>query len=234
MKRQIPAFLSGMLTAALIGILSVSALAASGQMTITVDPINIQVNGQTFQPKDVNGNDVPIFAFHGTTYAPLRALAEAYGLEVWYNKELNMATVTMSEGVNKSPENEIHQDKTYEFRNQNGEISKYGEEYIDTTDFRINGTKFKSNIDGVPATVNIGGADHINFELFMEIYGENITFEGQFLNFMTLDKEVNTWYTFGEFHYVKPISISTFLRDVMGTNITHDYNMSENYIYFEY
>lgn len=93
MKKRIPTFLAGALTTALIGGLGISALAASGAMTITVDPINIQVNGQTFQPKDAQGADVPVFAYNGTTYAPLRALAEAYGLEVGYDAEANMATV---------------------------------------------------------------------------------------------------------------------------------------------
>lgn len=80
-------------TLALVMVLGVAAGAVGG-MTIQVDPINIQVNGQTFQPKDVNGNDVPVFAYNGTTYAPLRALAEAYGLTVGYDAAANMATVT--------------------------------------------------------------------------------------------------------------------------------------------
>lgn len=91
--KRIPTFLAGMLTAAVIGGLGVGALAASGQLTITVDPINIQVNGETFQPKDAQGNAVPVFAYNGTTYAPLRALAEAYGLEVGYDAGAKMATV---------------------------------------------------------------------------------------------------------------------------------------------
>lgn len=87
-------FLSGFLCATLIFSLALSALAISGRMTIDVDPINIQVNGETFVPRDVNGNEVPVFAYEGTTYAPLRALAEAYGLEVGYDADKNMATVT--------------------------------------------------------------------------------------------------------------------------------------------
>lgn len=94
MKRRFASFFSGFLACALIVGVSVSALAISGRMTIEVDPINIQVNGVTFQPTDVNGNAVPVFAYNGTTYAPLRALAEAYGLTVGYDAESNMATVT--------------------------------------------------------------------------------------------------------------------------------------------
>lgn len=91
--KKFPSFLAGVLTTVIIGSLSISALAASGVMTISVNPINIQVNGATFAPKDVNGKSVPVFAYNGTTYAPLRALAEAYGLEVGYDATTNMATV---------------------------------------------------------------------------------------------------------------------------------------------
>ena len=94
MKRRFASFFSGFLACALIVGGAVSALAISGRMTIEVDPISIQVNGVTFQPTDVNGKDVPVFAYNGTTYAPLRALAEAYGLTVGYDAESNMATVT--------------------------------------------------------------------------------------------------------------------------------------------
>lgn len=63
MKNRIPTFLAGMFTMLLLGTLTISALAISGRMTIEVDPINIQVNGVVFQPKDAGGNDVPVFAY---------------------------------------------------------------------------------------------------------------------------------------------------------------------------
>lgn len=93
MKRRLPSFLAGMMATALLGSLTLSAFAA-GRMTIEVDPVSIQVNGAAFQPKDVNGNEVPVFALDGTTYAPVRALAEAYGLEVGYDAATNTATVS--------------------------------------------------------------------------------------------------------------------------------------------
>ena len=70
-------------------------------MTIDVDPsIKILVDGEEFHPKDANGNDVMTFSYNGTTYAPLRALAEAYGLEVGYDSDRRMATVSSSDGYN--------------------------------------------------------------------------------------------------------------------------------------
>ena len=70
-----------------------TAQALTKATNLSVTPINIEVNGSVFQPKDVNGKNVPVFAYNGTTYAPLRALAEAYGLSVGYDGTKNMATV---------------------------------------------------------------------------------------------------------------------------------------------
>lgn len=96
MKRICKKFLPGVIALALLLSLSVPALAAAGALTITIHPIHILVNGEVFQPKDVNGQDVLCFTVNGTTYAPVRALAEAYGLEVGYDAASNTATVNGS------------------------------------------------------------------------------------------------------------------------------------------
>lgn len=101
MKHRFGSFLAGAATFALAASLTFSAVAISGRMTIEVDPINVQVNGEVFAPTDVNGDSVPVFAYNGTTYAPLRALAEAYGLEVGYDAESNMATVADNTDTNE-------------------------------------------------------------------------------------------------------------------------------------
>lgn len=83
-----------LITAAMAVCLSVGSFAAGNLISINVDPtVKIKVNGEEFHPKDANGNDVMTFIYNGTTYAPLRALAEAYGLEVGYDAAANMATV---------------------------------------------------------------------------------------------------------------------------------------------
>lgn len=115
--KKFPSFLAGVLTTAIVGSLSISALAASGIMTISVNPINIQVNGETFSPTDVNGKSVPVFAYNGTTYAPLRALAEAYGLEVGYDATTNMATVTSLKIPDESGQNNVNEEDYNTFKN---------------------------------------------------------------------------------------------------------------------
>ena len=93
MKEKAKGFVAGIIVCVFAFSLVGGALAAS--QTISIEQIKILVNGEEFKPKDVNGNDVLVFAYNGTTYAPLRALAEAYGLVVGYDSAANTATVNM-------------------------------------------------------------------------------------------------------------------------------------------
>lgn len=103
MKKRFLSFAAGALTALLISSTAVTALAASGAIRIEVSPISVLVDGEVFQPKDAKGNDVMVFTYNGTTYAPLRALAEAYGLEVGYDGERNIATVSKQPTQTQAP-----------------------------------------------------------------------------------------------------------------------------------
>jgi len=94
MKKRIPSFLLGVATTVLVFTLSISALAATGAINLDVYPIDVLVNNEMFHPKNVNGEDVLVFVYDGTTYAPLRALAEAYGLEVGYDSAQKLASVS--------------------------------------------------------------------------------------------------------------------------------------------
>lgn len=103
MKKNVLSFVSGMIAMLLLAGLPVTALAASGAIRIEVSPISVLVDGEVFQPKDAKGNDVMVFTYNGTTYAPLRALAEAYGLEVGYDGERHIATVSKQPAQTQAP-----------------------------------------------------------------------------------------------------------------------------------
>ena len=136
MKRKTTYFLAGVLVVVLLLAMSVSALASDGSFTITIHPIRIMVNGEVFQPKDVNGNDVMVFTVNGTTYAPLRALAEAYGLEVGYDAATNTATVNSSSpnavpAVSAASKDDFYSKWTVEEK----PVTNYGDEKIFTATY---------------------------------------------------------------------------------------------------
>lgn len=93
MKKKLAPFIAGILCTIFLMSFATTTFASSDLTTIEVGPISIQINGKEFKPKDVNGKNVPVFIYNGTTYAPLRALAEAYGLDVWYDNNTRQACV---------------------------------------------------------------------------------------------------------------------------------------------
>jgi uncharacterized membrane protein YkoI len=94
-------FATALLLSALVLGLGLSAGAA--QRAITVDDnIRITINGATFQPKDANGKKVPLFSYDGTTYAPVRAICEAAGLEVEYDSASYTAVLTTGDVASAS------------------------------------------------------------------------------------------------------------------------------------
>ena len=58
MKRKLTSYFAGVLTALVLGTITMSAFAAGGVLTLTVTPIRVMVNGQVFQPRDAQGNEV--------------------------------------------------------------------------------------------------------------------------------------------------------------------------------
>ena len=76
------------------------ALAASQLVSIQVLPgMNLSINGEAFVPKDVNGKEVDVFAYNGTTYVPIRAISEAFGMDVDYDAATQTAIVNEPEEV---------------------------------------------------------------------------------------------------------------------------------------
>jgi hypothetical protein len=81
--RGIKGFVLGMLVMALLmtGI-TVFANAVTRQITVTYGHINLEIDGEQVLPRDVEGNIVEPFVYEGTTFLPVRAIADALGLDV--------------------------------------------------------------------------------------------------------------------------------------------------------
>ena len=77
-------------------ILSVTALGATGviQATLNYRGIKITLNGETVEPKDVNGNSTEPFIYDGTTYLPIRAVGDALNLDVGWDDATSTVSLT--------------------------------------------------------------------------------------------------------------------------------------------
>ena len=122
MKSKLISYLAGVLTMLVIGVSTVPALASDGVLTLTAHPVRMIVNGEVFQPKDAL-----VFMADGVTYAPVRALAEACGLEVGYDAAQNMVTV----GGSAADEN-VPVDFASQWTVKKKPVTDYGDEKIFT------------------------------------------------------------------------------------------------------
>ena len=76
--------------------LGITAFASTGTVKKDIAYRNIKVtlNGEVLNPKDANGNPTEPFIMDDSTYLPVRAIAEALGLEVGWDGETS--TVILS------------------------------------------------------------------------------------------------------------------------------------------
>ena len=85
MKKTLKGYLLGFLSAA---ILVGGAAYAAGTTTlydVIANGIKIVVDGQKLSPTDANGNPVEPIIYNGTTYLPVRAVANALGKAVYWD-----------------------------------------------------------------------------------------------------------------------------------------------------
>lgn len=91
-------FISGVITASLVISLIGAAGAAVGQKMLKADYTNIKisVDGTVILPTDASGAYVEPFAVNGTTYLPVRAVANAVGYDVDWDQSTKTVLLTSS------------------------------------------------------------------------------------------------------------------------------------------
>ena len=77
------------------------ASTGSASKTISYRNIKITLNGLTITPTDANGNAVEPFIMDGSTYLPVRAVANALGLEVGWDQKTS--TVSLNSNTELTP-----------------------------------------------------------------------------------------------------------------------------------
>ena len=93
--------LLGAVVTLLISCMVVPALAYSGTRNETLNYSNIKVtlNGSTLALRDSSGTVVEPFIIDGTTYLPVRAIADALGLNVSWNSQTQTVALTTDSGT---------------------------------------------------------------------------------------------------------------------------------------
>lgn len=76
----IPGFITALLLVSLVG--GAMAVTAQKQATLSYSDIKITMDGKAVTPTDAKGNAVEPFGIDGTTYLPVRGIANALGLGV--------------------------------------------------------------------------------------------------------------------------------------------------------
>lgn len=185
MKRKITVLTALLLAVVLTAAITSTALASDGSMTITIHPIRILVNGEAFRPTDVNGNEVMVFTVNGTTYAPLRALAEAYGLEVGYDAANNIATVNSPDRAPSASVPETRDFAAY-WTVEEKPVTNYGDEKIFTATFTgdLGMEEFKSWWKSLPAEEIARGAEQLAAEARALAPGYTVTMNFSYGSYM--------------------------------------------------
>lgn len=97
--------LYGLVTGVLIGAIILGGATFAKQLSEKVDifynNIKIFIDGTELVPKDANGNTVEPFIMNGTTYLPVRAVANAFGKDVDWNGETQTVYLGAKPGENK-------------------------------------------------------------------------------------------------------------------------------------
>ena len=143
MKGNKKSFVMGFLTAVILLGLAVPALAAGSyaKWDNVFVGVSIVIDGETLEPKDVNGNIVDAVIYEGTTYLPVRAVAQALGAEVGWDQETRTVYLDTGKPAEAPEQNEPEPDAppqgedayvgTYRFSSVDGISAELYAEYAE-------------------------------------------------------------------------------------------------------
>lgn len=96
--KRLQGFIAGILASSLAAGFYVTAKNMYEKIDILYNDIKIISDGEALTPKDANGNTVEPFIYNGTTYLPVRAIAEAFDKDVAWDGDTFTVTLTSKPG----------------------------------------------------------------------------------------------------------------------------------------
>ena len=85
MKKRLQGLIAGVVIGIALAGITTSAANTTTLYDVIANGIKIIVDGQTLNPTDANGNKVEPIIYNGTTYLPVRAVANALGKAVYWD-----------------------------------------------------------------------------------------------------------------------------------------------------
>ena len=86
MKKTLKGYLLGFTSASLlVGCITTFAANTTTLYDVIANGIKIVIDGKDVNPTDANGNKVEPIIYNGTTYLPVRAVANAFGKAVYWD-----------------------------------------------------------------------------------------------------------------------------------------------------
>lgn len=99
--RELKGFVLGVLVCAVLFGGIVYAATTTKTIQVTYSGIKMTLDGDEIIPKDALGNSVEPFAYNGSTYLPVRAVAEAFGKNVEWDGKNNTIVFSSEKEVEK-------------------------------------------------------------------------------------------------------------------------------------
>lgn len=110
MKKTFKGFLLGFLSAAVLLNGLAYAVGTTTLYDVITDDVKIVVDNQILNPTDANGNKVEPIIYNGTTYLPVRAVANAFGKAVYWDGPDFTVYLGDMDGKLKYPTDELSTD----------------------------------------------------------------------------------------------------------------------------
>lgn len=158
MKDKLKGFIAGVAVMTLLFSLTITGFASTGSksLTATFNNIKIYVDQKLVTPKDSNGNTIEPFISGGTTYLPVRAVADAL------SKEVSWDNATKSVYIGTQPTLTTEKTKqTQPTLGQKNALAK-AKDYLDTMSFSYTGLKKQLEFEGFSSVEATYGADNCN------------------------------------------------------------------------
>lgn len=107
MKTKAKSIIAGLLVGATLAGTSVLAANTITLYNVLAEGVTIVVDGQKINPVDANGNAVEPMIYNGTTYLPVRAVANAFGKAVYWDGETTTVYLGDMDGKLEKPTVEL-------------------------------------------------------------------------------------------------------------------------------